>query len=295
MSIKATIQSLFKRLIKRVSADAATNRVSVTNSPTSPYSVSLAEKPQVSGLGPFAATPSFTPLGQSSRLLNITLPAKSVLNISDGSIVAIDGDINALESSRCALEGGFEYDKVYCSSPISLLIKGHNQSYCVVPVSHDDTWTIIKKSAIVSWSGRDFTLRTPNALKSTFLKTTGGGKIVFSGSDQMYEINIESGEQVRVNAHAIIATTATSIITKGIAHEGGGLGLAALARVWKNLAASAVYGKAAAKIMQYMKRPLDTWRHYTAGVYLIISTRATRRCAMYTVKGPGKLLLDNTQ
>lgn len=169
----------------------------------------LARKPTVTGLGPFAAVPTYVPLGRPSRLLNVALPTALVLNIVAGHLVALDGNLDSLTASRHKLDNGVQYDQVWALAPASLLVNGGHQ-YWVAWADNSSVWRIVRDASLVCWSGHTLAL-TPAASASQKYTSAGRGVLVFKSRHQMYEIQLAAGEEVAIYRRAVIASTAERI------------------------------------------------------------------------------------
>ncbi|ABN66424.2 predicted protein [Scheffersomyces stipitis CBS 6054] len=182
--------------------------------------VVLAEKPSFTGNGPFVELPKFNAIGNPSKLLNISLPQSSRLCIRHGFMVAIDGDPNQITSTEKWLTDTADYQELLSNEPVSLVINGNNKSYTVLEVDKSsDEWLIMDYDNIIAWTGFNFKLSPVDLYKQlSSFKTAGKGVIVINGDNQLFNVNVNAGEEVFVDPNTLIATTRkprTKIMTKG--------------------------------------------------------------------------------
>ncbi|EGW35470.1 uncharacterized protein SPAPADRAFT_48460 [Spathaspora passalidarum NRRL Y-27907] len=154
------------------------------------------QKPLVTGNGPFIELPKFIPIDE--QLLNITLPKHSSLNIRNGSLLAINGNITDIQSVPSN-----SYQKLTSSGFNSLVINGN---YSIVDTK--DTWTILNEQDLIAYTGYNFDV-TPTSILSKFrsIQTKGDGTIVLNGN--LFNIELAANEEILVNPNALIATTST--------------------------------------------------------------------------------------
>lgn len=174
-------------------------------------SIQISEKPHFTGAGPFIELPNFASIGSSANLLNITIPASSYLNIKSGALVAIDGDLNGLSSYQQKLLTFVTYNKLVAQNPVSIIINGKSH-YSVIDVAKADNWKILSSNSLIAWSG--FTLDllpAPLFGNSHSFKTTGSGKLILQGENQLFEVEIEKNEEITINPLSLVATNSDSI------------------------------------------------------------------------------------
>lgn len=185
----------------------------VSGCTTAKQAILLSEKPVFTGAGPFIELPSFTAIGDPSNLLNITVPSSSFVNIKSGSLVAIDGDLNGMTSSRQMLTAQVDYQKLYVENPVSLIINGNNH-YSIINVDKTEKWKVIDSSNIIAWSGFTLDLKSVALFKKFFsFETFGQGKLILQGSNQLFEIDIDRNEEVLINPNSLVATNSPIIIS----------------------------------------------------------------------------------
>lgn len=163
------------------------------------------------GQGPFIEIPEFKAIGTPSNVLNVKLPQSSNLNIKLGATIAMNGDLTNINIVNRKL-GNMKYQILQSQAPASLLIGGRIRSncinnYCVVDINaKDDQWTILDDSSIVAWSGYDLELQPVDILKKwSSYKTTGKGRVVLSGNNSIFTVNIQPGEKMLINPTSLIA------------------------------------------------------------------------------------------
>lgn len=166
--------------------------------------------PIVTGNGPFIELPSFKPLGNPSDLLNITMPQSSKLNIRNGTILGINGDLKNLSSVPQILHKT-EYQELTSNSSVSLLINGGMNNYSIIEVNNiDDKWTILNDENIIAWTGFNLQLNPIEVLeKRNSFQSDGKGIIVVNGEEQLFEITLGSNEQMLINPNSLIAYNST--------------------------------------------------------------------------------------
>ena len=173
-------------------------------------SIQLATKPQFTGAGPFIELPTFNALGKSSNLLNVTIPSSSYLSIKSGSLVAIDGDLDLLVSYSKSLPNSITYSEVYTQSPVSIILNG-NDNYSVIDIEDkSERWLVLDATNVIAWSGYTLELEPISIVsKLSSLKSQGKGTLVLQGSDQLFNITVEEGEQMLINPNTLIATNSS--------------------------------------------------------------------------------------
>jgi uncharacterized protein (AIM24 family) len=165
------------------------------------------EKPKFTGNGPFVELPTFSSIGEPSKLLNITLPESSLLNIRDGSMVVINGEINGMQSVTKELAAGIEYQALRSSSPASLVINGNNKNYSVIRIENEE-WFILNGESIVAWTGFDLELLAVRKLgKFTSFQSKGKGVLVVNGENNLVDLQLESGDEIWVSPSSFVASS----------------------------------------------------------------------------------------
>lgn len=173
--------------------------------------IRLSEKPMFTGAGPFIELPRFTAIGNPSNLLNITIPSSSYLNIKSGSLVAVDGDLNGLTSSRQLLTSNVDYQQLYAENAASVIISGNNH-YSIIKVNKTENWKVIDSNNIIAWSGFTLELKPIEIFQKFFsFQTLGLGTLIVQGSNQLFEIDIDNNEELIINPNSLIATNSPTI------------------------------------------------------------------------------------
>ncbi|CUM62956.1 uncharacterized protein PRCAT00000516001 [Priceomyces carsonii] len=170
--------------------------------------VSDSNKPTGTGRGPFIELPHFKPLGSPSNLLSVTLPQHSRLNIREGSIVAVNGNIDGLATNRKSLTTHTPYRELLSESSVSLVISGQKYNYSMISIDKkDEEWLILDDQNIIAWTGFNFEL-SPVSLYKRFksFQTKGKGVIVVNGSNQLFDITLDLEEELLLNPTSLIAT-----------------------------------------------------------------------------------------
>lgn len=175
--------------------------------------------PRATGNGPFAELPKFEAIGQPSSLLNVTLPASSRLNIRNGSIIAMNGNLNNLTTSLKNLSNFYPliYQEIKSVSPVSILISGSGTNFSILDIgSSTEKWTIANLKNVIAWSGYDLQLipESRNLVRQgslfkldrfTGLHTAGKGKLVLSGKNDLFDIELSEGEELMLEPSVLIA------------------------------------------------------------------------------------------
>ncbi|CAN3359852.1 hypothetical protein DICA3_D07074 [Diutina catenulata] len=170
--------------------------------------VQVARKPLASGNGPFVELPTFTTLGSPSNLLNITVPSSGCLNIRDGYLVGIDGDLDGIMTTE-TVHNGLKYHAVQPFNPISVLVAAKAANYAILNNSPVTKWTILNHQNIIAWSGHNLDLNPKHVTsKLVSFQAIGEGKVVVNGTNQrLFDVVVEDGERMLVNSNAVVATT----------------------------------------------------------------------------------------
>lgn len=171
--------------------------------------------PNGTGRGPFIELPKFKAIGEPSNLLNIQLPKSSSLNIRNGSIVAINGELSAIKSEPKLLSGSTRYQQLFTEAPVSLLVNGtlsnkkQIENYSIINVEEKgEEWTILNEESLIAWTGLNLELvPTTTFDKFSSLKTTGKGVVVVNGKNQLFDITLANNETIIVNPNSVIAST----------------------------------------------------------------------------------------
>lgn len=162
--------------------------------------------PAGTGRGPFVELPQFKPLGNPSHLLNVTLPRHSTLNIRNGAIVALNGDLSHITTTPVLW-----YQQLFVTEPASLLVSGRTDRgdiYTILDASKHQ-WTVLRGDNVIAWLGFDLKLeRVATFDKFTSLQTSGKGTIVVNGKNQLFDVEVAPGESILVNPNVVVATTA---------------------------------------------------------------------------------------
>ncbi|CAH2353909.1 altered inheritance of mitochondria protein 24, mitochondrial [[Candida] railenensis] len=175
--------------------------------------------PRATGNGPFAELPKFEAIGQPSSLLNVTLPASSRLNIRNGSIIAMNGNLNHLTTSLKNLSNFYPliYQEIKSVSPVSILISGSGTNFSILDIgSSSEKWIIANSKNVIAWSGYDLQLipESRNLVRQgslfrldrfTGLHTAGKGKLVLSGKNDLFDIELSEGEELMLEPSVLIA------------------------------------------------------------------------------------------
>ncbi|ODQ65239.1 hypothetical protein NADFUDRAFT_83274 [Nadsonia fulvescens var. elongata DSM 6958] len=190
----------------------------------------LQDLPQVSGAGPFPLTPRFEVLGNPATLINVSLPASSVLYTRRGSIIGINGQIENVSSSlssnqaftRATQRIPFLYHKISSTTPASVLVSSqtpHLSTFAVISLDGTQDWTIAQRKALVAWSGAALRIEpnTPSlrSNRASFPKwgTTGvygRGEVALVGNGHVYRIELQQDEEILVHPTNLIALSSPS-------------------------------------------------------------------------------------
>lgn len=179
--------------------------------------------PQGTGRGPFIELPHFKPLGVPSNLLNITLPQSSNLSIRNGSIIAVNGELNQMTSEHKLLSAKTGYEEITTHGAVSLIVNGvtsHRnydiENYSIIKIEDNkESWTILNDDSLIAWSGYNMKLSPTRWLdKFNSFKTEGKGIIVVNGSNQLYDITLAENETLLLNPNSLIASTMSTFETE---------------------------------------------------------------------------------
>lgn len=156
------------------------------------------------GRGPFIELPKFHPVGHPGGLLQIQLPASSTLNIRNGSIVALNGDLGKL---NLFADPKSEFRVLEAMAPATMVMSGgRNDAYKVLEVSRENRWTVLRSRDITAWCGYDMELhRAKIATAKQAYATSGRGTLVVSGSSRLYEVELLAGEEMDVVPESLVA------------------------------------------------------------------------------------------
>lgn len=171
--------------------------------------------PNGTGRGPFIELPKFKAIGEPSNLLSISLPKSASLNIRNGSIVAINGDLTAIKSEPKSLSGSARYQQLFTEALVSLLVNGtinnkkQIENYSIINVEEKgEEWTILNEQSLIAWTGLNLELvPTTTFDKLSSVKTKGKGVIVVNGSNQLFDITLANNESIIINPNTVIAST----------------------------------------------------------------------------------------
>jgi len=180
-------------------------------------STQLNNVPKSTGSGPFIEYPKFEPLGNPASLINVTLPASSILNLRSNSILAANGDLNNINSKLSILKllttKPLIYNKISSTSPLSLILsnKGSNKFFINLELSEGETWTLFNTKNLIGWYGPDLTI---NNNKIGVLLQSGNNKsnVILNGENQLFTLNLESNETIYLNPKSILAINQQSSI-----------------------------------------------------------------------------------
>lgn len=170
----------------------------------------LSSRPKITGNGPFIELPKFEPIGSPSDLLLISMPQTSRVNVRDGALLAVNGNLEDIETTS---NQGFQ--EISAGGALSLVIK-NNGTYSLIENQNKDTkWLILKQLSIIAWSGYDLELQ-PKKVHDKWLsyESTGKGYIVLSGTEELVEFTLKDKEEIIVNPGSLVATNGdTSLIS----------------------------------------------------------------------------------
>ena len=158
---------------------------------------------QITGAGPFRASPQFTTVGNPSTLLSISIPQSSEIYLSQSSIIALNGDFDNVYADNCSIYG-VPYQKLVSSAASNIIVSGRT-NYKILDLSKH--WTIQDLSKVVGWAGIDVKVqkvKTPLTIHNS-IELSGKGTAVIDGSSQIFEIDVQDGEKTYVNPNALIA------------------------------------------------------------------------------------------
>lgn len=261
--------------------------------------------PKGTGRGPFIEIPKFKPLGDPCRLLNITIPRFSLLNIKNGSIVALNGHLEGLRSSQRILNNT-TYQELLTELPISILISGASKSYSVIEIKDkEEKWTFFGEKNLIAWSGIDMDIHSrKHSDKIVSFESEGKGTIVIDGKGELFDITLEKDEVVFINPESLIATNvdvAVSTLNNSWAITSFGRFprpfhiirqyydkarrsfLSALTSSFRNLRSNPTFDK----VCVY-------WSRFVTYIKLSVINWMLDRPIYLKAKGPGRLLISNT-
>lgn len=261
--------------------------------------------PKGTGNGPFIELPTFKPLGNPSDLLNVTLPQSSKLNIRNGAIIGLNGDLKTLSSNPQILHKT-EYQELLSNSSVSLLISGGMNNYSIIEINNiDEKWTLLNDENIVAWTGYDLKLKPIEVLASrNSFQTEGKGIIVVNGDEQLYDITLGSNEQIIINPSSLIGyNSAVSYTTlKGpwaqLLNLSNKIRLPSIVRPYTKKVKTFFnlqYSKLVLSIgiHDQMNTIATYWRTIKQFVSLNVINMLYSKPIYFRVSGPGRLLLDN--
>ncbi|CAN3372551.1 hypothetical protein DIURU_004954 [Diutina rugosa] len=171
--------------------------------------VPIAQRPSVSGNGPFVELPRFKTVGEPSRMLNVTIPASGCVNIRSGFMIGVDGDVNGIMSTATN-HNGLEYHAIQPLKSVSVLIAGRSANYALLDNTDNEQWTVLDQRHIIAWSGLNFDLIPTMVLsRLASYQGIGVGTLVVNCDEigNLYNVEVRNGENFLINPNAIIATT----------------------------------------------------------------------------------------
>lgn len=280
--------------------------------------------PRQSGEGPFVALPQFEAIGRPATLLNVSLPASATLNIRNGAVVAMNGDMAHI-STRLRTLGPTRpllYHEVRSVLAASVLISGAGGSaFAIVDIdgADPDPWCIANSHNVIAWTGYDFELRPHLRVLAhggglfrlpqfTALRTHGLGRLVLGtgGSGDLFDIELGPNEELLLEPSCLVAhnAAATPAAFRTIAGANWlprlpSVGVAA------KFAASvrSAYSQVAAKARRWITPTLAVLRNWRAVLLLGRNvaafvagqwTRLTHKDVYYHVRGPCKVIVSGT-
>lgn len=151
-------------------------------------------------------------MGNPASLINVTLPASSVLNLRSNSILAANGDLNNITSKVSILKlltKPLIYNKISSTTPLSLILsnKGSNNYFINLELSENEEWTVFNTKNLVGWYGPE--LQISNSKIGVKLES-GNNKsnVILNGKTQLFTLNLENEEKIYLNPKSIIAINA---------------------------------------------------------------------------------------
>lgn len=174
---------------------------------TSSIDFSNRNLPSVTGKGPFVDFPKLDLIDSSGAILNIQFPESGYLNIRTASIVALNGKADIFVAGVNLLKPGVWYLSILLKSPVSLLVSGGDLKYLLLNTQRGDKWIIKSFESVAAWSEHDLPVFLNECKDSSLssLHSEGGGTIVLQSIMKPFEVNIEPGEQILVNANSLLA------------------------------------------------------------------------------------------
>lgn len=156
--------------------------------------------------------PRFEPLGNPASLINVTLPASSVLNLRSNSILAANGDLNNITSKVSILKlltKPLIYNKISSTTPLSLILsnKGSNNYFINLELSQNEEWTVFNTKNLVGWYGPDLEI-TNSKIGVKLESGNNKSNVILNGKAQLFTLNLESEEKIYLNPKSIIAINA---------------------------------------------------------------------------------------
>ncbi|KAK6463103.1 hypothetical protein DFJ63DRAFT_334660 [Scheffersomyces coipomensis] len=281
----------------------------------------IAEKAEFTGSGPFIELPQFRSIGNPSKLLNITLPQSSRLNIRHGSMVAINGDLSQLVSYTRSLTKFTQYEELHSGDSVSVVINGNNKNYAIIDAEskssnvNNTPWIVLNDENIIAWTGYNFELKSKSILdKYRSFETSGKGTLVINGDNELFSIQLNPNESLLVNPSTLIATNG-SISFKVL----DGQNNATLTNILKsipsiNLPTVGIIGSfvnsirarinslkaliTTNQVIVDINRYIGTTSQYIAKIYDSIKLSLTgtiikKRPIYIEIKGPSKLIINN--
>ena len=106
------------------------------------------------------------------------------------------------------------FQRVTTSKPLTLILSasqknGPSISHVVIPVSSSFDWIISQRKALMGWVGSSVTVDAYSTLKFWGNAKVSGtaGQVALVGEGQVYQIEIQQGESIRINPANVIAYT----------------------------------------------------------------------------------------
>ncbi|KAG7195906.1 uncharacterized protein KQ657_002291 [Scheffersomyces spartinae] len=235
------------------------------------------------------------------------MPQSSTVNIRDGALLAINGELEDIES---ICNQGFQ--EISARSAVSLVVKNNGTYSLIENRNKQEQWVIFKQQSIIAWTGYDIEL-SPKKIFAKWLsyQSLGKGYIVLSGDEELVEVDLKDKDQYMfINPGSLVATNGDiSTITMEYHHNTntvkqylskllpsfkvprmgimGGI-VKSMSDTWQTF----IQPVTSSDIWKKMSRTSSTVYHW---LKLNVYVRVVARPMYLKMVGPGKVLLDGGQ
>ena len=182
----------------------------------SDISSKIQDLPKLTGSGPFAQEPKFEVLGHPGSMIHVVLPASGSVYTRRGSVIGVNGALNDITSTLVVADQPIRklakavpilYQKVTSTSPVTLLVGTNGKhSYTIADVSPENSWIICRRKALLGWNASSLVVEPFSGSKLWGnVKASGSGQIALIGEGELYQIEVNSGEEILINPSNIVA------------------------------------------------------------------------------------------